>query len=119
MDWLIGIGIGLAGGLLSGMFGIGGGIIIVPALVYSMQFTQQKAQGTSLAALLLPVGFLGFWNYYQKNQADFKIGALIACGLFIGAYFGSKIATQLDEGLLRKCFAVFLVAVAIQLFLKK
>lgn len=119
MEWLIGIGIGLAGGVLSGMFGIGGGIIIVPALIYFMQFSQQKAQGTSLAALLLPVGILGFWNYYQKNQADFKMGALIAGGLFVGAYFGSKIAVQLNEGVLRKCFAVFLVAVAIQLFLKK
>ncbi len=119
MEWLIGIGIGLAGGLLSGMFGIGGGIIIVPALIYFMQYSQQKAQGTSLAALLLPVGILGFWNYYQKGQADFKLGALVAAGLFVGAFFGSKIATQVNDAILRKCFAVFLVAVAIQLFLKK
>ncbi|MBX3117526.1 MAG: sulfite exporter TauE/SafE family protein [Fimbriimonadaceae bacterium] len=119
MEWLIGLGIGLAGGVLSGMFGIGGGIIIVPALIYFMQFSQQKAQGTSLAALLLPVGILGFWNYYQKQQADFKIGALVAAGLFVGAFFGSKIAVQIDDTLLRKSFAVFLVLVALQLFFKK
>ena len=104
--------IGVLAGVLGGTFGIGGGILIVPALALTLGFSQQKAQGTSLVALLAPVGALALMEYYRKGEADLKVGGLIACGFLVGGFFGSKIALGLDPLLLRRCFAVFLVVVA-------
>lgn len=84
-----------------------------------MGFTQKKAQGTSLVALIAPVGLLGLINYYKQNEVDLTAGAWIAAGFFGGGYLGSKIALNLNEELLRKGFAVFLVLIAVQLFFKK
>ena len=111
--------IGVVAGLLGGMFGIGGGIVIVPALIYLMGYGQKMAQGTSLVVFLLPVGILGVMNYYKDKNADLAAGAIIAAGLFVGAYFGSRIAIGMDEGVLRKSFSVLLVVVAAQLFFRK
>jgi uncharacterized protein len=111
--------IGLLGGVCGGLFGIGGGVVIVPALVLAMGFTQHRAQGTSLVALLAPVGILGVMNYYKAGSVDFKSGALIALGFVGGTYIGSKISLSLDETLLRRIFAAFLVLVAVQLVIKK
>ena len=111
--------IGVAAGILSGLFGIGGGLIIVPALVW-LGFTQHAASGTSLVALLLPVGLLGVYEYYQSGKIGMdhiKFGLLIAVGLFIGAYFGSKISISISGDLLRKGFAVLLGFMAIRLWL--
>lgn len=119
MIWVLGFAIGAAAGVLSGLFGIGGGVLIVPGLIYLLGFGQAKAQGTSLAALVLPVGLLGLVNYYKQGQADVKLGLLVAVGLFGGAYVGSKFALNMDESLLRRSFAVLLVLVALQLFFKK
>ncbi len=119
MENLIFITIGLAAGICSGLFGIGGGIIIVPLLAMMAKMNQHAATGTSLVALLLPVGILGVWNYYQagKITADnIHIGLWIALGLLIGAFFGAKISIELDEQLLRRMFAVFLVLVAAKLW---
>lgn len=110
--------IGLVAGVLSGLFGIGGGILIIPALMVFSGFSQQRAQGTSLVALLAPVGILAFLEYYRKNEADFKAGAIIAVALFIGAYFGAKFAVHLPEVAMRKSFAVFLGIVAVWMFLR-
>ncbi len=103
--------IGLGAGLLSGMFGIGGGIVIVPALVFFAQMAQKTATGTSLAALLLPVGALGAWQYYKAGSLDARAAFLLAPGLLVGALIGAKIALQLPSRDLQRAFAVFLVLV--------
>lgn len=111
--------IGLFAGVFGGLFGIGGGVVMVPAMVYILGFSQQKAQGTSLAVFMLPVAILGFLNYYKKGEADLTGGAIMAAGVFCGMFLGSKLALALEEGIMRKVFAGLLVLVAIQLFLKK
>lgn len=111
--------IGLGAGVMGGLFGIGGGIVIVPALVYLMGFTQKQAQGTSLAVLLAPIGILGVANYYKARQMDLVAGLYIAAGFLLGAYVGSRVALDINEGLLRKAFSVFLVLVALQLWFRK
>lgn len=112
---------GFLAGILSGIFGVGGGIVIVPALVFFFKMPQQTATGTSLVALLLPVGLLAVWEYYrlQKIGLDhIKWGVLISLGLFVGALIGAKIANVLPESLLRKAFAIFLVFVAVKMWFK-
>ncbi len=119
---LIGLlGIGITAGLLAGMFGVGGGVIIVPAMVLLYGMTQQSAIGTSLIALLLPVGLLGVVEYYRSGKISTEniwIGLIIAAGLFVGAYVGAKIATHLASDILRKAFAVFMGIVALHLWFK-
>lgn len=114
--------IGLAAGVLSGLFGIGGGIIIVPFLVLVMNYSQQSASGTSLVALLLPVGLLGVLSYYRAGKigpTEIKAGLTIACFMFFGTLLGAKLSARLPEEMLRKGFAIFLVVVAIRLWLTK
>lgn len=111
--------IGVGAGIVGGFFGIGGGVVILPALIFLKGFSQKMAQGTSLVALIAPVGLLGLINYYKDKQVDLQAGGWIALGFFGGGYLGSKIALNLDENLLRKGFAVFLVLIAVQLFFKK
>jgi hypothetical protein len=119
MDALPFILIGITAGILGGLFGIGGGVMMVPALIYLKGFSQKKAQGTSLAVFLLPVALLGFLNYYREGEADLAGGAWMAAGVFCGAYLGSRFAMGIDEAILRKLFAGLLLIVAVQLFLKK
>lgn len=108
--------IGLAAGVLAGMFGVGGGIVIIPALLFFAKFDPQTATGTSLGALLLPVGFLGAWAFYRKGHVNIPASLLIALGLFIGAYFGAQIALALPARQLQRGFALFLVAVATKMW---
>ena len=108
--------IGVAAGVLSGLFGIGGGVVIVPALLLMAGMTPLTATGTSLGALLLPVGALGAWEYYRKGQLDLRVALLLAVGLFFGAFFGAKFAQLLTPVQLRRAFAVFLVLVAIRVW---
>jgi uncharacterized membrane protein YfcA len=119
MDAILFVLIGLLAGVMGGLFGIGGGIIMVPALIYLKGFTQQKAQGTSLAVFMLPVAILGFLNYYREGQADLIGGAYMAVGVFCGAFLGSKLALVTEEATLRKVFAILLMVMAVQLFFKK
>ena len=115
------LSLGIGAGLLSGIFGIGGGLVIVPALVLFFGMTQQSASGTSLVALLLPVGLLGVIEYYRSgiiSMEKISIGLIIAAGLFAGAFFGAIIATHISNDLLRKAFAVFMGIVAIYLWFK-
>jgi hypothetical protein len=112
---------GILAGILSGIFGIGGGMVIVPALVLFFKMPQQTATGTSLVALLLPVGLLAVWEYYRLQKIGIehvKWGLLISVGLFLGALIGARIATNLPEALLRKAFAAFLVFVAFKMWFK-
>lgn len=112
------IGIGLAAGVLAGMFGIGGGIVIVPALIILAKMSATSATGTSLGALLLPVGALGAWEYWRHGHVNIRASVLIALGLFIGAWFGAWLAIQLPPQVLRRSFAVFLLVVAVRLWVK-
>jgi uncharacterized protein len=112
--------IGLFAGVLSGVIGIGGGIVIVPALVYFIGFSQRTAQGTSLAILLLPIGLLGVIQFYKAGYVDIKVTAIIALAFFIGSYFGSRIALTISQDILKKCFAVLLIIIAVKmLFIDK
>ena len=100
--------IGLLAGMLSGLVGVGGGIIIVPALVFFLGFTQKEAQGTSLGLLLLPIGVLAVMNYYNKGLIDVRVVGVMAITFFLGGFFGSKIALAISDAALRKVFAVVL-----------
>jgi len=100
--------IGLAAGVLSGLVGVGGGIIVVPALVFFLGFTQQQAQGTSLGLLLLPVGILAVINYYNIGQIDIRVVGIMAAAFVIGGWLGSKWALSLPEVVVKRIFAVIL-----------
>jgi len=108
------LGLGVTAGLLSGMFGIGGGTIIVPALMLLVGFSIKMANGTSLAALLLPVGLLGAIEYYRQGQVNIIAAICLVIGLFIGAYFGAKITIGLPELMVKRAFGVLLLLLAIR-----
>lgn len=110
--------IGLGAGVLSGIFGIGGGVLIVPALIYMARFTPIQATGTSLGALLLPVGLLGAMEYYRNGNLNTRASLFIALGLFLGAWFGARFAQGLSPMVLRRAFAVFIALMAIRLWWK-
>ena len=109
------LSIGLASGMLSGLVGVGGGIIIVPALVFFLGFSQQAAQGTSLGLLLLPVGILAVSNYYHQGFIDWKVIAIMCTTFIIGAWVGSKLALSIPESTVRKVFALLLFYTAFRM----
>ncbi len=113
--------IGLFGGMLSGMFGIGGGVIMVPLMVFLLSFTQHQAQGTSLAVLSFPVAFVAAYNYYNSgdNVVDWKFAAIIAVCFIVGGYFGSKLAISINQTMLKKIFSIVLLIAAIKMFFSK
>lgn len=119
LNIIIFILIGFTAGILSGLFGIGGGIIIIPALTYIIGFTQLKAQGTSLAILLPPVGILAFLEYYKRGNVDIKAGVIISITLLLGAMFGGKIAQCIPPYYLKKGFAIFMILVSIKMLVDK
>ena len=119
MTIFISLLLGFATGILSGLVGIGGGIIIIPALVYGFHMSQRSAQGTSLGALLAPIGILAFLEYYKAGNVDLKMSLLIALGFIFGGYFGGVWAQQIPQGVLRKMFSVLLVATAVKMFFQK
>jgi len=108
--------VGLAVGAFSGVVGIGGGILFVPALVWLLGMDQHKAQGTSLGALLLPVGILAFLEYYRKGNADLRVALLLAAGFLVGGYFGAVGAQHISELWLRRIFALTLVVIGGRMF---
>lgn len=107
--------IGLCAGMLSGLIGVGGGIIIVPALIFFLGFSQHQAQGTSLGLLLLPIGILAVMNYYQKGLIDVKIVGIMALAFVVGGWLGSKLALTLSEVMLKRVFAVILFYTAFKM----
>lgn len=112
--------IGIFSGALSGLVGVGGGIIIVPCLIYFLGVSQKMAQGTSLGILLLPAGILGVLQYYKQGQVDFKVVVIVAIGFIVGNFFGSKLALSVSDTLLKKIFAILLIIIAIKmLFIDK
>ncbi len=107
--------IGLAAGILGGMVGVGGGLIVVPALVFFFGFSQHEAQGTSLGLLVLPVALLGMINYYKSGYVDFKVVGLLAISFFLGSYFGSKWSLSLPQETIKKYFALLLFYTAFKM----
>jgi len=111
--------IGLSAGILSGMLGVGGAIIMIPALVYFYGMTQHQAQGTSLAILLFPVGFMAFWNYYKQGYVNFRIALIVMVAFFIGGYVGSVAAVHIPARFLRIAFGILITAVGLRMVFSK
>jgi uncharacterized membrane protein YfcA len=107
--------VGLAAGILSGLVGVGGGIIIVPALVFFLGFSQHEAQGTSLGLLLLPVGILAVMNYYKQGHIDVRIVLIMSAAFVAGGFLGSKMALIIPQDMLKKIFAIVLLYTAIRM----
>ncbi|HEU5260308.1 MAG TPA: sulfite exporter TauE/SafE family protein [Gemmatimonadales bacterium] len=119
MNWVLVSVIGLTAGVVSGLFGVGGAVVIVPGLVLLLGLPQHTANGTSLAALVVPAGILiGALEYYKRGQVNVPYAAVIAVGLLLGALVGAKLAGMVDELALRRGFAVFLMVVALRLFVR-
>ena len=109
--------LGLVAGVISGLIGIGGGVIIVPALVFIFGLSQHQAQGTTLALLVPPIGLLAAWTYYKQGYVDLKIAALICAGFVIGGLWGSKLAVALSNRALQKVFGTALLLIALKMIL--
>ena len=113
------LAIGLVTGIMAGMLGIGGAIIMVPALVFIMGFSQHMAQGTSLAVMLPPIGIIAAYNYWNAGQVNLKFALILAVAFIIGSYFGSKFALNIPQPVLKKIFGVLLLLVAAKMLLSK
>lgn len=113
------VALGLFAGVLAGLAGIGGGIVIVPLLVFLFGFTQHQAQGTSLAVLIPPVGLLAMMQYWRKGDVNLKAAALIAAGLIIGSIFGARIALDLPQATLKKVFGGILLLASLRYLLMR
>ena len=111
--------IGLLAGVLSGLVGVGGGIIMVPMLVLILGFSQHQAQGTSLTVLVVPVTAIAVFNYYKEGYINWRYAAIIAIFFVVGSYFGSKLAINLDQKMLKKIFSIVLILIAGKMLLEK
>jgi uncharacterized membrane protein YfcA len=111
--------IGIITGFMAGMLGIGGAIIMIPALVFFLGLTQQAAQGTSLAVMLPPVGIIAAYNYYKAGQVNIKFALILAAAFIIGSYFGSKLAINIPQPVLKKIFGILLLLVAAKMLFSK
>jgi uncharacterized membrane protein YfcA len=116
---LILIVIGIITGVMAGMLGIGGAIIMIPALVFFMGINQQTAQGTSLAVMLPPIGIIAAYNYYKAGQVNIKFAIILAIFFLVGSYFGSRLALNLPQTVLKKIFGILLLLVAAKMLLSK
>ena len=114
---LILVVIGILAGILSGFVGVGGGVIIVPALVYTLGMSQHGAQGTSLFILLLPVGILAVYNYWKTDNINWKFGLIVAIAFVVGGYIGSKLSLKLSPGIVKLVFGIIMAYVSIRLML--
>ena len=119
MSYLLNILIGISAGVFSGFFGIGGAVVLVPALVYLFRFPQHYAQGTALAALLLPVGILAVIKYYQAGNVNIKTAIFISLGFFVGGFIGAHVAHMLPDLLLKRLFGVLLLCISMYMLLGK
>ncbi len=116
---LILIVIGIITGVMAGMLGIGGAIIMIPALVYLIGISQQTAQGTSLAVMLPPIGVIAAYNYYKAGHVNIKFAIILAVFFLVGSYFGSKLALNIPQPVLKKIFGILLLLVAAKMLLSK
>jgi len=113
------IAVGLMAGVFGGLFGVGGAVIMIPALVYFLGVDQHTAQGTSLAVMLPPIGLFAAYNYYKAGQVNIWFALIIAVSFMIGGYFGSLISLNLPENLMKKLFGLFLLLTALRLIFSK
>ena len=111
--------LGLLAGFMSGLVGIGGGVLIVPALIFWFGLSQHEAQGTTLALLVPPIGLLGAWIYYKQGYVDLKIATFICVGFFLGGLLGAKLAIGLSSNVLEKVFGVAILAVALKMIFSR
>ena len=111
--------LGLVSGFVSGLVGIGGSILIVPVLVFMLGMSQHTAQGTTLSMFLLPIGILGFYNYYKAGYVDIKVTLIIASTFVIGSFLGSKLAIGMEQTTLKKIFGILLMGMAIKIVFGK
>ena len=111
--------IGILAGFIGGSMGVGGGIIIIPALMIFLGFTQKEAQGTSLAVLTMPVAFVAALNYYKGGYINMKFAAIMIVTFVIGSYFGSKFALSIPAATLKKIFAILLLVIGVKMLLGK
>jgi uncharacterized membrane protein YfcA len=116
---LILIVIGLAAGVLSGFAGVGGGVIIIPALIMLLGMTQFEAQGTSLAMMIPPIGILAAINYYKDGYINWKYALILAVFFVVGGYLGSKLALTISQSMVKKGFAVFIILVGVKMLFGK
>src|SRR5579884_1790142 len=117
LQFLILLGIGASAGIASGFLGIGGGVILVPALVFAMGFSQHLAQGTSLATLVLPIGMFAAWSYYRSGHVNLWAAGILGAGFAVGGFLGSRIALDLPDKTLKRIFAVLLIGLAAKMML--
>ena len=111
--------LGLVAGILSGLIGIGGGVIIVPALVFLFGLSQHQAQGTTLALLVPPIGLLAAWTYYARGYVDLRIAGFVCAGFFLGGLIGARLATGLSNVVLERIFGVALLLIALKMLFAK
>ncbi|MBI3753505.1 MAG: sulfite exporter TauE/SafE family protein [Deltaproteobacteria bacterium] len=109
--------LGIFSGTVSGFLGIGGAIIIIPALIYFFKMTQYQAQGTSLAVLLPPIGLVAFWEYYKNGHVELKIAFIIAIGFLFGGFMGAYAVQYISGGILKRIFGVFLLIIAVDMIM--
>ncbi len=119
MQWVAFVGLGLLAGVLSGFMGIGGGILLIPALVYLFNLTQHQAQGTTLAIMVPPIGLLAAWKYYTSGNVKLSIAAFICFGFIFGGWVGAVMADRLSDLVLRRCFGTLLLFFALRMILGK
>jgi uncharacterized membrane protein YfcA len=110
--------LGIVAGALAGVFGIGGGLLLVPALVFFFHFTQKTAQGTTLALMIPPIGFFAAYAYYKAGQVNVKAALFIIIGFLVGSYFGAHFATMIPDKKLHRAFAVLLILAGARMFIK-
>jgi uncharacterized protein len=111
--------IGIITGVMAGMLGIGGAIIMIPALVYILGISQHTAQGTSLAVMLPPIGIIAAYNYYKAGEVNIKFAIILAVCFLVGSYFGSKLALTIPQNVLKKVFGILLLLVAVKMLFSK
>ncbi|HAO93945.1 MAG: permease [Deltaproteobacteria bacterium GWC2_56_8] len=119
MDIISFIVLGVLAGAVSGLVGIGGGLVVVPALVFLFGFSQHQAQGTTLAMMVPPIGLLAAWTYYKAGNADLKVAGFLCIGFFIGGLIGAKTANVIPTGVLKKVFGAFLLIVSLRMIFWK
>lgn len=111
--------LGLLAGIFSGVFGLGGGVVLIPVLVFMFGFTQHQAQGTTLAMMIPPIGLLAAIKYYSSGNVNVKVAAIMCCGFFIGGYFGARLIDKVPDLLLKRIFGGFLLLVSLKMIFVK
>ena len=119
MNIVLYIALGLVAGSFAGIFGIGGGLILIPAMTFFLKMTQHQAQGTTLAILVPPIGILAAWRYYQNGHVNLPIAGFICLGFLFGGLLGASLVQGVSDPVLKKCFAVFLFLVSVNMFFSK